>query len=76
MKIKISITISEELIVVMDGYRHQYKTRSQFVEAAIQSFVRQLQKAERNTHDIAIINKNAIRLNREMTDVLSYQVDV
>ena len=76
MKVKTSITLSEELITVMDRYRLQYKTRSHFVEAAIQSFVRQLRKAERDAHDIAIINKNAARLNREMADVLSYQAEL
>jgi metal-responsive CopG/Arc/MetJ family transcriptional regulator len=76
MKVKTSITLSEELIAVIDLYLTQYKTRSQFVEAAVQSFVRQLRKAERDAHDIAIINKNATRLNREMADVLSYQAEI
>ena len=76
MKVKTSITLSEELITVMDQYQNRYKTRSQFVEVAVQSFVRQLRRAERDAHDIAIINKNAARLNREMADVLSYQADL
>lgn len=76
MKVKTSITLSEELIAVMDGYQNRYKTRSQFVEAAVQSFIRQLRRAERDAHDIAIINKHATRLNREMADVLSYQAEI
>lgn len=76
MKVKTSITLSEELIKAIDKYSKAYKTRSDFFEAAIWAFIGQMILAKQNTRDIEIINRHADRLNAEAQDVLAYQVQL
>lgn len=76
MKVKTSITLSEDIIEFVDARLEQYKTRSQFIEAAVRAFIEQLRRDEQSARDIAIINRRADRLNREAMDVLAYQVDL
>jgi len=61
---------------MVDEVSGAYKSRSQFVEAALQSFVTQLLQDEQNARDLEILNRNADRLNEEAADVLSYQVEI
>ena len=75
MKIKTSITLSEELLRAVDKRtRQQKKTRSDFIEAAVRAFIEQLIRDEQNARDLELINRNADFLNREASDVLEYQV--
>jgi metal-responsive CopG/Arc/MetJ family transcriptional regulator len=72
MKIKTSLSLSEELSARIDEISG-HKNRSEFVEKALPDYIgRQMQK-EQNTRDLAIINKKAGKLNQESEDVLSYQ---
>lgn len=74
MKIKTSITLSEELLVTIDQFSHSYKNRSDFIETAVSHFIAYLNRAEQNARDLEIINQYADELNAEAEDVLSYQV--
>ena len=74
MKVKTSITLSEDLLEAVDRQATRFKNRSDFIEAAIRSFIAQRLRDERNARDLAILNKQADRLNREAADVLAYQV--
>ena len=75
MKIKTSITLSEELLEVMDGrVKQQKKTRSDFIETAVWAFIEQLAREEQDARDLEIINRRADFLNEEAADVLEYQV--
>lgn len=76
MKVKTSITLSDELIKVIDHYGQDYKNRSEFIEAAIWAFIKQIVRDQQNARDIEIINRNADRLNAEALDVLTYQVQL
>ncbi len=76
MKIKTSITLSEDLLKAIDEYTGEYKNRSEFIEKAIQSFIRQLIRRQQDARDLEIINQRADYLNREAADVLTYQVDL
>ncbi|MGA2463199.1 MAG: ribbon-helix-helix domain-containing protein [Thermodesulfobacteriota bacterium] len=76
MKVKTSITLSEDLLKAIDKYTGEYKNRSEFIEKAIQSFIRQLIRRQQDARDLEIINQRADYLNREAADVLTYQVDV
>jgi metal-responsive CopG/Arc/MetJ family transcriptional regulator len=76
MKVKTSITLSDELIQVMDQYGQTYKNRSAFIEAAIRAYIKQIIRSRQNTRDIEIINRNSERLNVEALDVLAYQVQL
>ena len=74
MKIKTSVTLSNELVEAIDVYGQPYKNRSDFIEAAIWAFIKQIVRDQQNARDIEIINRNADRLNEEALDVLAYQV--
>ena len=73
MKVKTSITLSEDLLGAIDQ-RAGNKNRSEFIEEALRSFIAQIIRDEQNARDIQIINKQADFLNQEAADVLAYQV--
>jgi metal-responsive CopG/Arc/MetJ family transcriptional regulator len=74
MKVKTSITLSEDLLKVVDKLSGQYKNRSEFVEIALRAFIAQIIRNEQNARDLEIINRRADHLNEEALDVLAYQV--
>jgi metal-responsive CopG/Arc/MetJ family transcriptional regulator len=76
MKVKTSITLSEELLKAIDEYSGEYKNRSEFIENAIRAFIVQLVRRQQDARDLRIINQRADHLNREAADVLTYQVDL
>lgn len=77
MKVKTSVSLSEELLKVVDKRAKRAKTnRSDFIEQAVWTFVGLLIRSEQNARDLAIINRHADRLNAEAEDVLSYQTVV
>jgi metal-responsive CopG/Arc/MetJ family transcriptional regulator len=73
MKIKTSITLSENLLTRIDQLAGHYKNRSIFLETAAWAFIEYLQRVERNARDLEILNQRADTLNEEALDVLSYQ---
>ena len=75
MKVKTSITLSEELIRQIDALSSQYGTRSALIEQAVRDFLMAQAKRTRDAQDLEILNKRAEALNVEAKDVLSYQVD-
>lgn len=76
MKVKTSITLSNELIEAIEEYGQPYKNRSDFIEAAIWAYIKQIIREQENKRDIAIINRNAERLNEEALDVSAYQAQL
>ena len=74
MKVKTSITLSRELLKAVDARTGQGRSRSQFIEAALQAFLDKSMRDERGARDLEILNRRATRLNREAVDVLAYQV--
>ena len=75
MKVKTSITLSEDLLQTIDERaRLVEKNRSDFIETAVRSYISQQLRDELNARDLAIINERADALNAEAADVLSYQI--
>jgi metal-responsive CopG/Arc/MetJ family transcriptional regulator len=75
MKVKTSITLSEDLLQTIDEQaRLAEKNRSDFIEVAVRAFIERKLHAELEARDLAIINARADRLNEEMADVLTYQI--
>jgi len=72
MKVKTSITLSEDLVKTLSRYAAD--NRSEFIEKALRSFIAQLARNEKTERDIRIINEKAEALNAEAEDVLAYQV--
>jgi metal-responsive CopG/Arc/MetJ family transcriptional regulator len=75
MKIKTSITLSEDLIATLDKWRDDHTSRSQLIEAVLREYAIKRLRAERDARELAIINANADRLNEQASDLYDYQVD-
>ena len=76
MKVKTSITLSEDILEAVDRHSKPGKTRSELIETAVRGFIHQLERNEINSRDLSIINKYSKKLNKEAADVLHYQVDL
>jgi metal-responsive CopG/Arc/MetJ family transcriptional regulator len=74
MKIKTSITLSQQVLHLIDKHSRDFKSRSEFMEQAARSLLANLARSEAERRDLEIINRSADRLNAEAEDVLSYQV--
>jgi Arc/MetJ-type ribon-helix-helix transcriptional regulator len=73
MKIKTSITLSEEILEAIDLHIGEYRSRSEFLETAVRQFIGQLAREKAERRDLEIINRHADSLNAEAEDVLTYQ---
>ena len=70
VRVKTSITLPKELLGRLDRVD---KNRSALLERAALAYLAQLERDARDKRDIEIINRNAVRLNREALDALEYQ---
>ena len=74
MKVKTSITLSDDLVRLIDKFAKRTKrNRSDFLEAAAWELLNRMAREEQNAKDLAIINRRADFLNKEAADVLGYQ---
>lgn len=76
MKVKTSISVEKNLLETVDKLSGKNRNRSEFIEAAIQSFVAQHTRDQTDARDLEMINESADILNQEALDVLDYQVAV
>ncbi len=76
MKVKTSITISEDLIQSINAFSGGQKNRSGLIEEAVRDYLERQARMRRDQEDVAIINKKAGKLNKEAEDVLTYQADL
>ena len=76
MKVKTSITLSEDLVEGLDALLGEFKNRSDAIEQAVRSFLERRAKAMREKRDLKILNARIGRLNEEAEEVLSYQADL
>ena len=74
MKVKTSVTLSRELLQSIDAHGKEFKSRSEFLEAAAREFLSRLARKRTERRDLEIINRHADELNAEAEDVLAYQV--
>jgi len=73
MKEKTSITLSKELLIGIDRVTGKKQSRSAYIESVISDHFRDRARRERDARDLAIINRNAARLNRDAEDALEFQ---
>lgn len=76
MKIKTSITLSEDLVIEMDKLMGRSGNRSALVEQALRDYLAAKAQQIRDAKDLEILNRRAHKLNKEAQDVLSYQVEL
>ncbi len=74
MKMKTSITISNELLLEIDSLLQGKGNRSNLIEKAVREYIDRQKRAVRDNSDIERINKACDDLNKEAIDVLKYQV--
>lgn len=74
MKRKTSITLTDAAFHRIGRRAGRFRSRSEFIEAAVQHFIAYLERKEAEERDLEIINRSADKLNREAQDVLDYQV--
>jgi metal-responsive CopG/Arc/MetJ family transcriptional regulator len=73
MKIKTSVTLSKELVALIDSHTEGEANRSAFIELAVRTYLQILRRKERDQSDLRTINRLSRRLNMEAEDVLDYQ---
>lgn len=74
MKVKTSITLSGEVLGLIDRHHGEFRSRSEFLERAARVMLAHLARTEAEQRDLEIINRRADKLNAEAEDVLAYQV--
>ena len=74
MKVKTSITLSGEILTLIDQHHAEFRSRSEFLERAARAMLAHLARAKAERRDLRIINRHADELNAEAEDVLAYQV--
>jgi len=72
MKVKASITLSDELLRAVDELAKS-SSRSEVIEDALREFLAARARAMRDARDVEIMNKHADAYNLETADLLSYQ---
>lgn len=75
MKVKTSITLSEESLQALDQLQ-EFANRSQAIEMAVQTYLNLRAKQRRNRKDLKLLNKHHHRFNAEAAEVLSYQIPI
>ena len=74
MKVKTSITLSEDLIKEIDVLLGEFGNRSAFVEQVLRDFLAAKARRFDAAKELEILNRFADELNEEAADTLSYQV--
>lgn len=75
MRVKTSITLDEQVLRAVDRIAGK-SSRSRVIEQALRRFLLERSRAARDARDREILDRHADRLNAEMADVLSYQVEL
>ncbi|MCS7040071.1 MAG: ribbon-helix-helix domain-containing protein [Anaerolineae bacterium] len=71
MKIKTSITLSDDLLMTVDARAEQAgQNRSEFIEMALRAYLHQLERAEQHAADLMRIAAHAEALNRSVMAAL------
>ncbi len=73
MKVKTSVTLSPDVLTMLDRLAGRRGSRSAVIERIVREFVMKRQQATRAARDVAILNMHSDYLNREAADVLAYQ---
>ena len=74
MKVKTSVTLSEELLNAISAETDR-SNRSALIEEATWRYLRGRQRETRDRRELERINEHADELNEEAFDVLEFQAD-
>ncbi len=73
MKIKTSVTLSEDLLEAVEARIGPAASRSEFIERAVRGYLASLVRREHNARDLEIMNRYADEMNADASDLLDYQ---
>lgn len=73
MKVKTSLTLSEDVIETLDRMNEPGMSRSSLIDKILREFIERRAQARRDARDVAKLNRAAAQLNTEMEDALSFQ---
>lgn len=73
MKVKTSVSLSQELLARIDQLPGD-NNRSLFLETAAWAYLEQLRREAQAARDLEILNRRADYLNAEVADALLHQV--
>lgn len=73
MKVKTSLTLSEDVLSRIDKLAGAKVSRSSFVEEILRDFIDGRAQARRDAREVAAINRHAPQLNAEMAEALTFQ---
>ncbi|HVS00774.1 MAG TPA: ribbon-helix-helix protein, CopG family [Thermoanaerobaculia bacterium] len=74
MKVRTSVTLSEDIVAALEERAERGEDRSELIEVALRRFLTPTSRAEDGARDLEIIERRADDLNREAEDVLEYQI--
>jgi metal-responsive CopG/Arc/MetJ family transcriptional regulator len=72
MKVKTSVTLSEDLLRAVDDLARS-SSRSEVIERAVRDFLAARARAARDARDLEIMNERADAYNVETADLMTYQ---
>jgi metal-responsive CopG/Arc/MetJ family transcriptional regulator len=76
MKVKTSVTLSEELLKAIEVQAHiEAANRSALIEQAMWEYLSTRRRADRDRNEMARINAESAELNEEALDTIDYQVE-
>jgi metal-responsive CopG/Arc/MetJ family transcriptional regulator len=64
-----------ETITLIDEHMDKEPNRSAFIEAAVRAYLELVTRRERDQADFRTINRLSAKLNKEASDVLTFQVE-
>lgn len=76
MKVKTSVTLSKDIVALIDQHAEGANNRSAFIELAVRTYLEILKRKRRDDEDLKTINRLSEKLNKEAEDVLAYQVEL
>jgi len=74
MKVKTSVTLSPAIMMALDALIDPGSNRSRVIERAVEEFIQRRTIEMREARDLEILDREAEELNREVADVLEYQI--
>ena len=76
MKLKTSITLSEDVVKTIDRIAKKGESRLEAIERLLRESLAAQARLASDHRDLELINRHADQLNLEAEDVLTYQTDL
>jgi len=76
MKTKTSVSLSDDVLKLIDEVEEGENQRSAFIEKAVKAYAEVVKRHHRDRKDLQILNRLSEKLNREAQEVLSFQKDI